>query len=183
VLGQPRMIENYKCATCGQIHTGLPFSFAAEFPDQYANLTRDERDARAVIGSDQCIIDQQWFFIRGCLEIPIVGSDEPFLWGLWVSVREEVFDQIEDCWELEGREQFRGPFKGRLANSLAEYPETLNLKTKILVQPVGTRPLFVIEENDHPLAIEQTLGITRIRALELASLALHGRPGGFPESQ
>ena len=70
--------------------------------------------------SDQCIIDQQWFFIRGCLDIPILGSDEPFLWGLWVSVREEVFDQIEDCWEVQGREQCRGPFKGRLANSLAE---------------------------------------------------------------
>ena len=79
-----------------------------------------------------------------------------------VGVRsEEVFDQIEDCWELQGREQSRGPFKGRLANSLAEYPETLNLKTEILVQPVGTRPLFVIEESEHPLAIEQSFGITR----------------------
>jgi hypothetical protein len=155
-------------------------SFAAEFPDQYANLTREDRDARAVISSDQCIIDQQWFFVRGCLEIPIAGSDEPFLWGLWVSVREEVFDQIEDCWELQGRERCRGPFKGRLANSLAEYAETLNLKTKILVQPVGTRPLFVIEESEHPLAIEQTFGITRERALEMASLVLHQERGGFP---
>jgi hypothetical protein len=99
-----------------------------------------------------------------------------------VSIREEVFDQIEDCWELEGREQ-SGPFKGRLGNSLAEYPETLNLKTEILVQPVGTRPLFVIEESEHPLAIEQASGISRARAWELASLALHSQPGGFPESR
>jgi len=119
------MIKSYKCATCGHIHAGLPMSVAAEFPDQYAHMAREVRDTRAVISSDQCIIDQQWFFIRGCLEIPIVGSDEPFLCGLWVSVREEVFDRIEDCWELQGREQCRGPFKGRLANSLAEYPETL----------------------------------------------------------
>jgi len=131
------MIESYKCATCGKVHEGLPMSFAAEFPDMYAKMNREDRDSRAVIGSDQCIIDQQWFFVRGCLEIPIVGLDDPFLWGLWVSIREEVFDQIEDCWELEGRELCRGPFKGRLANSLAEYPETLNLKTKILVQPLG----------------------------------------------
>jgi hypothetical protein len=93
-------------------------SFAAEFPDLYANMAREVRDTRAVT----------------------VGSDEAFLWGLWVCVREEVFDQIEDCWERQGREQCRGPFRGRLANSLAEYPETLNLKTKILVQPLGTRP-------------------------------------------
>jgi hypothetical protein len=177
------MSESYKCATCGKVHEGLPMSFAAEFPDMYAKMNREDRDSRAVIGSDQCIIDQQWFFVRGCLEIPIVGLDDPFLWGLWVSIREEVFDQIEDCWELEGRELCRGPFKGRLANSLAEYPETLNLKTKILVQPLGTRPLFVIEEAAHPLAIEQASGISRTRALELASFALHGQPGGFPESQ
>jgi len=177
------MIESYKCLTCGKVHAELPMSFAADFPDMYAKMSRDERDTRAVIGSDQCIIDQRWFFIRGCLEIPVVGSGEPFLWGVWVSIREEVFDQIEDCWELEEREQSRGPFKGRLANSLAEYPETLILKTKILVQPVGTRPLFVIEESEHPLAIEQALGISRARAWELASFALHSRPGGFPESR
>ncbi len=72
------MIESFKCSTCGKVHEGLPMSFAADFPDMYAHMNRDERDSRAVIGSDQCIIDQQWFFIRGCLEIPIVGSDEPF---------------------------------------------------------------------------------------------------------
>ena len=79
--GQSRMTKSYECATCGQIHAGLPMSFAAEFPDQYANMAREVRDTRTVISSDQCIIDQQWFFIRGCLDIPILGSDEPFLWA------------------------------------------------------------------------------------------------------
>lgn len=174
------MIEDYKCRTCGKVHEDLPTSFAAEFPDMYANLNRDQRDARAVIGSDQCIIDQTWFFLRGCLEIPIVGSQNPFLWGLWASVREKVFDEIEECWELEGRET-RGPFKGRLANSLAEYPETLNLKLKIVIQPVGTRPLFTLEEGEHQLAIEQATGISRTRALDLAAMVLHGQRCGFPE--
>jgi hypothetical protein len=147
----------------------------------YANMNRDERDARCIRGSDQYVIDQTWFFIRGCLEIPIVGSNEVFLWGLWASVQEDVFDEIEDCWELEGREKRHGPFKGRLANSLAEYPETMNLKIRILLQPIGTRPLFVIEENAHALALEQAAGVSRIRAMELASLALHAKTGGYPD--
>jgi hypothetical protein len=176
------MTDSYRCSTCGQVHVGLPLSFAAEFPDQYAKMTREERDARAVIGSDQCIIDQQWFFIRGCLEIPIVDSDEVFLWGLWASVRQEVFDEISECWELAGRERSRGPFKGRLVNSLAEYPETFNLKMRIVLQPVGARPLFVVEEADHPLAIEQSSGITRERALAMSALVLHQERGGFPEA-
>ena len=68
----------YKCVTCGKPHKGLPLSFAADSPDMYANMNRDERDARSVRGSDQCIIDRKWFFIRGCLEIPIAGSSDVF---------------------------------------------------------------------------------------------------------
>jgi hypothetical protein len=54
-------IETYRCATCGKSHADVPLSFAANFPDIDANMTNDERDARATIGSDQCIIDQKWF--------------------------------------------------------------------------------------------------------------------------
>jgi len=145
-------------------------------------MNRDERDARGVRGSDQYIIDQKWFFIRGCLEIPIVGSSDIFLWGLWASVREEVFDEISECWELAGREKSRGPFKGRLGNSLSIYPETLNLKVQILIRSVGERPLLMIEENDHQLAVEQRSGITPERAWELAALLLHQESSGLPKA-
>lgn len=167
------MGEAWTCATCGKSHSDVPLSFAADFPDMYANLKGEERELRALIGTDQCIVDETWFFIRGCLEIPVLGHDEPFLWGVWASVRQDVFDEISDCWTQEGRERTHGPFKGRLANSLSVYPETLNLKLEICIQPAGTRPLFVIEEAEHQLAIEQQLGITRVRAMELASFLIH----------
>jgi hypothetical protein len=81
VMAESNMVKSYRCTTCGKIHEGLPMSFAAEFPDQYANMSREERDARAVVGSDQCIIDQQWFFIRGCLEIPTEAANHaPACW-------------------------------------------------------------------------------------------------------
>jgi hypothetical protein len=50
----------------------------------------------------------------GCLEVPILGSEEPFVWGLWLSVKEEVYDEVSDFWTLEGREKLHGPYKGRL---------------------------------------------------------------------
>lgn len=174
------MSDNYRCATCGKVHAGLPMSFAADSPDMYANMSRDERDARCLRGSDQCIIDEKWFFVRGCLEIPIIGSGEVFLWGLWASVREEVFEGISESWELPGKEKSSGPFKGKLANSLSIYPPTLNLRVQIVIQPVGERPLFVIEEPDHQLAAEQCSGISRDRALEVSALLLHQMPCGFP---
>jgi hypothetical protein len=103
----------YKCVTCGKSHEGLPLSFAADSPDMYANMNRDERDARSVRGSDQYIIDQKWFFIRGCLEIPITGSSDVFLWGLWASFHEEVFDEISECWELVGRGKITRTLQGK----------------------------------------------------------------------
>lgn len=164
---------NFICRVCGQTHEEIPWSFAADFPDMYANLSPGERATRAVISSDQCIVDEQWYYLRGCLEIPIIGSNDVFLWGLWASVKEETFNAMSESWEEEGRETRRGPFKGRLANSLSIYSETLNVKLRILVQPVGTRPLFVLEEDEHPLARTQRHGMSRRAAAELTAQLLH----------
>jgi len=175
-MNRPNM---HTCRACGQLHADF-FSFAADFPDMYANLSIEERDSRAIMGSDQCIVDSKWFFLRGLVEIPITGIPETFLWGVWASVREEVFDEIEDCWELAGREKRHGPFKGRLANSLWEYEETLNLKINIVLQPVGSRPLYVVEDSQHALGRHQQAGMSYERAIEMASFLLHseGRHAG-----
>ena len=163
---------SFVCSTCGQEHSGLPLSFAADFPDPYANLNSDGRDSRAVAGSDQCIIDQEQFYIRGCLEIPILGTDEVFLWGLWARIKEKVFDEISDYWESEGREKRIGHYKGLLANSLSIYPETLNLQLAVQVRPVGSRPLFLLEESSHPMCVEQHAGISPKQATDYACLLL-----------
>jgi hypothetical protein len=168
------MVEpNFVCRTCGQTHQGVPLSFAADFPDVYANMSESDRGTRAAISSDQCIVDEEQFFIRGCLELPILDSGEVFVWGLWASVLETAFNEISDSWQEEGRETRRGPFKARLANSLSVYPETLNLKLQIVIQPVGRRPLFILEEEQHPLAMAQRRGVSRLEAMELSSTLLH----------
>jgi hypothetical protein len=163
---------SYLCRTCGKQHDGIPFSFAADFPDPYANLSREDRDNRALISSDQCIIDREQFYLRGCIELPIFDSGDVFVWGVWARVHEKDFDTIDEFWEKAGRENLIGPFKGRLANSLSIYPETLNLQLEIRIQPVGTRPLFSLMEPDHPLTVEQRLGLDGDKAREYACLLL-----------
>jgi hypothetical protein len=160
--------SSFVCSHCGKEHLGLPFSFAADFPDRYANLSKEERDTRAIIGTDQCVVDQEQFYIRGCVELPICNSGDVFLWGVWAQVKEEIYDLISDHWEFVGRERIIGPFKGRLANSLSIYPETISLRLGIKIQPVGTRPLLLMEEMDHPLTIEQKNGLTLQKAEEYA---------------
>ena len=51
--------------------------------------------------------------------------------------------------------------------------ETLNLKTEVHTEPVGTRPHVVLEPTDHPLSVEQRSGITVRRVPEIAELLLH----------
>ena len=164
--------NSFLCSSCGLEHTGLPLSFAADYPDPYANLDRDARELRAIAGSDQCIIDQEEFYIRGCLEIPIIGTSEVFLWGLWARVKETAFDEISDHWESEGREKTIGPYKGRLANALSIYPNTLNQCLEVHIKPVGSRPLFILEDAENLLAIEQRNGLTAQQAAYYACLLL-----------
>ncbi len=163
---------SFVCSSCGQEHSGVPLSFAADYPDPYANLSSDDRDARAVVSSDQCVIDQREFYIRGCLEIPILGTDEVFLWGLWARINEDVFDEIDAHWESNGRENAIGPYKGRLANALSIYPDTLNQRIEIQIRPVGSRPLFTLEEAENPLSVEQRQGLTPQKAGEYGCLLL-----------
>lgn len=166
---------SWVCHICGKSHDELPLSFAADYPDNYANMSADERESRAVIGTDQCIIDQKEFYVRGCLEIPIQNDDRVFLWGLWASMWEKDFDELDDCWETEGRETRFGPYKGRLANALNKdyYPSAANLKLTIRLSAVGQRPLFFIDEPDHPLAIAQRDGMTMKQVEELVAGLLH----------
>jgi len=164
---------SFICHTCGESHEGIPLSFAADFPDQYANMPPDERDNRCIIGSDQCVIDHEAFFVRGILEIRVPESEQMFLWGLWANVWEKDYDEISESWDEVGRENRHGPFKARLANKLSVYPDTMNLELTIHVQPVGQRPLFFVDEENHPLAVAQHLGMSAKDTSELVSRLLH----------
>lgn len=163
---------SYICHCCGKEHAGIPFSFAADYPDPYANMPSEQREVRAVISSDQCIIDQEKFFLRGCLEIPVRNTGQVFLWGLWAQVWQKDFDEISGHWETEGREQRIGPYKARLANSLSLYPATLNLQITLQIGPVGERPVFLVDDERHPLFSEQKEGINLEKAREYACTLL-----------
>ncbi len=164
--------NSFLCSSCGQEHPGLPLSFTADYPDPYANLSAEARELRAVVSSDQCIIDQQEFYIRGCLEVPIVGTGGIFMWGLWARVHETDFDQISDHWESEGREAIIGPYKGHLANALSIYTDTLDQRIEVRISPVGIRPLFVVEDTGTALYDEQHLGVSPQKAAERACLLM-----------
>jgi hypothetical protein len=166
------MSQGYQCKTCGMWHDDLPMSFGADAPYWYDVIAPEERSWRAELGSDQCIIDNQHYFVRGCLEIPVLDGPGPFIWDVWVSLSEKSFERMSELWETQGRE-VEPPCFGWLCTSLPGYPETLNLKTCVYTQPVGQRPLIELEPTDHPLAVEQREGITMGRVQEIVEIILH----------
>ncbi|MEV0104776.1 DUF2199 domain-containing protein [Nocardia sp. NPDC050799] len=126
-----------------------------------------------MLSSDQCVIRAQHYFVKGLIEIPVIGSDEVFSWAVWVSLSSDNFSRAADLWDTVGRETEK-PYFGWLTTDLSVYsPTTLNLKTRVHTRPVGERPFVELEPTDHPLAIEQRTGITRDRVREIAETLLH----------
>jgi hypothetical protein len=161
----------FKCATCDQWHEGMP-SYGADAPLSYLAVPEDERAARCVLGSDQCVIDENLFFVRGCLEIPVQGGESPFVYGVWASIGRDSFVGYLHCYE-EAKRAHIGPFFGWLNTELALYPSTGSLKTMVHLRDNGVRPWIELEPTDHPLAVEQREGISVARVAEICAYYEH----------
>lgn len=69
----------YTCSRCGEHHAELPMGYSTMAPDVWdASL---ESDPDSMLSSDQCIVRHEHYFIKGLIEIPVFGSEEPFSWG------------------------------------------------------------------------------------------------------
>ena len=167
-------MPGYTCRCCGQFHDELPMHYGAAAPVTWYGIPAKERDKRCLLSSDQCIIDDQHFYIVGNLELPVIGSEHSFSWDVWVSLSAQNFARACKLWESPGRES-EPPYFGWLCTALPCYPETVGLKTMVHTRAVGRRPFIEVEPTDHPLAEEQRNGITSDRIQEIAEIVLHGK--------
>jgi len=160
-------IFGFICSCCGKVHEGAP-SFSFSSPLQYSHLTEEEK-AEAHLGSDFCYIEEDRF-IRVCLEIPIIGVEQPFMWGVWVSLSRQSFERYRETYDepVETDEYF-----GWLCNTLPFYPCTINLKTLVHPRGGGVRPFIELEPTEHPMSVDFRYGISISRAQEIAEYVLH----------
>jgi hypothetical protein len=163
----------FECVTCGEYHIGMP-SFGWDYPVQYLLLSAEEREGRIELSSDTCVIDGKWFFVRGCLEIPVRDHEEPFSWGVWCSLSQDSFQRYEELFDQVNREPGES-FFGWLCSAIPGYPDTQHLKTMVRVRPWPIRPFVELEPTSHPLAVEQREGITAARVRGIAERIMHPR--------
>ncbi|WP_213806054.1 DUF2199 domain-containing protein [Granulicella sp. dw_53] len=162
----------FSCNVCGEHHDVLPLSYSVKAPLAAAAVPVDELEQRVVITPDQCVIDGRDFYLRGRIPVPVLGLEESFIWGVWVEVSPKDFIRTNDLWNAAGRET-EPPFRGWLNSELVLFGDTINLEVSVQTQIVGRRPHFTVVDQDHPLAIEQSNGITIRRAEEIAEQILH----------
>lgn len=163
----------FECASCGTLHEGIP-SFGWDYPAQYLALPDSERSRRAVLSDDTCVIDNEWFFIRGCLEIRVHGYQEPLNYGVWLSLSRDGFARYAASFDDMNRRSGTTYF-GWLCTAIPGYPDTQLLKSVVHVRPWPTRPYVQLEQTDHPLALEQQSGVNPWRVQQIVERIMHPR--------
>lgn len=164
----------FRCSRCGKHHEGLP-DVGFDAPFYYYTVPEAERERRCTLTSDFCSIDNEDYFIRGCLEIPILEHREIFAWGVWMSVSDVNFNHYKDVFD-DRFQSHVGPFVGWLSNQLPVYAETLALKVRAHLRDEGARPAFELEPTEHPLAVDQRNGISLERLQAIYEATLHDTP-------
>lgn len=102
----------------------------------------------------------------------MLGSEDPFVWGVWGSLSEASFERALDLWDDD--ERAGEGFFSWLANDLPGYPSTLSLPCDMELRGSGVRPLLVVHpDSGHVLASAQAEGIDEHEALRLAAAAAH----------
>jgi hypothetical protein len=168
----------WKCSSCDEWHYGPCLDFAY-FSPFYWNQGLNEENRRSMLlpgwkrensktflDEDYCAIDGKHFFVRGLIQLPIIGTEQNFCWGVWGSLSSANFTKLLAMDHDRKRTEIP-PMFSWLSSTVPEYPETLSLKMTVRVREVGKRPIFELEPTDHPLSIEQHHGVLPERVKEI----------------
>lgn len=154
----------WKCGKCDEWHNGPCLDFGYDEPFYWSGEHANADNS--FLNADYCSIENRDFFVRGLIHLPIVGTGETFRWGVWGSLKRENFETLLQV-DNDPKAVELKPMFSWLSTKIPEYPDTLNLKMYAHVQEPGKRPLFELQESDHPLAVEYHHGITPGRVREI----------------
>ncbi len=162
---------SFKCSQCNKIHEGIP-SFNLEAPLYYYAIPENERDERTSLTSETCIIDEEDFFAKGFLEIPVLGLEESLTFTPWVSLSKSNFLKFKESLGVEDAAQY-GEMFGWFSSQIDIFGDCKNLKTNLILQNNNHRPNIEIEPTSHPLSIASHQGIHIKKLIEIVEYYLH----------
>jgi hypothetical protein len=117
------------------------------------------KTSASFLDADYCAVDGESFFVRGLINLPIIGTEETFCWGVWGSPSRENFEKLLRMDDDPERVKLP-PMFSWLSSNIAEDPNTLSLKMYAHIQEPGLRPHFRLDRADLPWSPEYYCGIT-----------------------
>jgi len=123
----------YICSKCGQEHEGRP-SIAFDSPYEYRVLSQKDKETIATLSEDLCVIrhsDQTDQFIRAVLHQYVNDDCQTLDYGVWVSLSEKSYNDYVDNYD---NEDHKATYFGYLSNSLADYEDTLSIRTNVVLR-------------------------------------------------
>lgn len=136
----------YKCEKCGQEHEGWP-ALAFSAPYHYQILSDEDKETIAELNDDFCVIehekeDRTNFFIRGVLIQKVNDHCEDLQYGVWVSLSEKSFENYSENFHNDEHE---ASYFGWFCNQIADYENTLSIKTNVIASGGGNRPEIILQ--------------------------------------
>ena len=144
------------CSQCGKEHDIDQMEVSFGMPDDFFELSEEERQSRGKITSDFCQLDKR-YFVRSIIPIPVLDRSINYCWGVWVELSKEDFTTTYDTWDDEDVSKIRR-LNGNLANALPEYKNLTAVKGELELRG-DSRPLFFASEKSK-LFSDQNNGIT-----------------------
>lgn len=164
----------FKCSCCDEVHVGIPH-LGSKAPNYYFSVPKEEIENRVFLTSDTCVIDDKHFFIRGCLEIPLIGYKDVFSFGAWVSLSRENFEKFESLYDEQKRDHHDPMFAWFSSWVWPFYEDTENIKSRIHLRNDGTRPYIELEPTNHILSLTQKNGISPEQVIKMYEYYVHGK--------
>ena len=168
--GDRRLALGFVCSVCGELHAERMLDIRLTLPEPIFSLDEEARAARAWLADDFAVLDEERFFVRGLLELPIPELETRFAYGTWVEVSSGEFGRLLEHWQ--DPDQFHAA-EGTVANELTPYVGTTGLSATLDPVSVDTLPSVTLADADHPLVADQQAGISAGRSDELAATGLH----------
>jgi hypothetical protein len=153
---------SWRCATCGKGHPGLPTSFSWERPYDFFLLEEAERSSFVRISDSLSHIADDRHFVRCNLTLPVIGSEQELLLGIWVGISKHNFDTLRDFWAREAAYPDPPPLYGVVSGVLpgVDPDRTLWSEVRLNIRRGGLVPALQVEDEANPLYALQHSGIT-----------------------
>jgi hypothetical protein len=168
----------YRCPSCTDKHAGFP-ALAYALPDVIFALSPTDKERRAVVSGDLCVLDDIRYFVRCVLRVPVHACADELEYGPWVELDVRDFCRYSvhfnggghPAWTAaEGRLANAFPAPGSLVTRGGNPLSTLNLACVIrAAEDPAHRPIVEVVDYTHPIYNDQTDGIPLPRAMEIVS--------------